>query len=93
MGKRLLVVLVVAIMALSMASLVVAAEIKAVISKVADDRRSVTVKNREGAETTYTLSRATKYEGIASRDELKADMKVTINSDDGKAANSIAIRP
>jgi hypothetical protein len=92
MVKKVLVVLVTMIFALSMAGMVIAAEVKGTISKVGDGGKSITVKNKAGEETTYKVSKTTKFEGIASRDELKEEMKVTVSSDDGTTATSIVKR-
>ncbi len=92
MVKKALVVLVAVMFALSMAGMVIAADVKGTISKVGDGGKSITIKNKAGEETTYKVSKKTKLEGIGSRDELKEDMKVTVSSEDGATADAIAKR-
>ena len=92
MGKKVLVVLVVVMFALSMAFMAFAADVKGKISKVAENKRSVTVQGRDGKETTYKFSKTTTYENMASRDELAEGMSVTINTEDGETVISITKR-
>jgi len=92
MGKKVLVVLVVMMFALSMVGMVIAAEVKGTISKVGDGGKSITIKNKAGEESTYKVGKATKLEGIAGREALKEEMKVTVSSDDGASATAITAR-
>jgi hypothetical protein len=86
MLKRMSSVLVALLLALSFAGSVLADETKGMISKVGSEGREITVKTKDGKETTVKISGSrTKLEGVGDRSGLKEGQSVTVEHDGGEA--------
>jgi hypothetical protein len=67
-------------------AVVLAAEVKGTISKVADGGKEISVKGKDGKEVAMSVSGSrTKLEGVADRSGLKVGQKVTAEHDGGEA--------
>ena len=86
MLKRVSSLLGAALIALYFAGSVFAAETKGQISKVGDGGREITIKSKDGKETTVKISGSrTKLEGVSDRSGLKEGQSVTVEHDGGDA--------
>ncbi len=89
MLKRLLMVVMVVVLTLSFGTMALADEVKGTVSAIAD--KEITVKPKDGAEVTVSISsKRTAVKGGA-RGDLKVGTKVTMTHD-GKEASTIEIR-
>ena len=78
----------VAVFTLTLAGAALAEEVKGTISKVGDDGREITVKNKAGKEVMVKISGSrTKIDGVKSRSDLKEGQSVTVDHDKGEAKN------
>jgi len=94
MTKKLLGLVAVAVLTLSFVGVGLAEDFRGRISKVENDGRSVTIRNRDGKEVTVRVSGgSTTLEGVGDRSELKEGLSVRVTYDDKdarKTASKIA---
>ena len=71
---------------LSLAGSALADEVKGTISKVGDEGREITIKDKGGKEVDVKISGSrTKIEGAKSRSDLKEGQNVTVEHEKGEA--------
>jgi hypothetical protein len=76
---------------LALTASVYAGEMKGTISKVGNGGREITVKSKDGKETTLKISGSrTSLEGIKSRADLKEGQSVSVEHD-GDAAKKVKV--
>jgi hypothetical protein len=78
----------IAVFTLSLAGPALADEVKGTISKVGDEGREITVKDKAGKEVAVKISGSrTKIDGVKSRSDLKEGQSVTVEHEKGEAKN------
>jgi hypothetical protein len=76
----------IAVLTLSLAGSALADEVKGTISKVGEEGREITIKDKAGKEVGVKISGSrTKIEGVKSRSDLKAGQNVTVEHEKGEA--------
>jgi hypothetical protein len=94
MVKKLLSLVSAVALSLSFVGLGLAEDFRGRISKVENDGRTVTIRNRDGKEVTVRVSSGdTTLEGISERSELKEGLSVNVTfdeNDERKTASKIA---
>jgi len=79
-------VFMVGLLTVSLAGAAFADQVMGTISKVEDEGREITVKDKGGKEVSVKISGSrTKLEGVKSRDALKEGQSVTIEHEKGEA--------
>ena len=88
MGRGLIRMFSIGVFTLSLAGAALADEVKGTISKVGDEGREITVKDKSGKEVAVKISGSrTKIEGVKARSDLKEGQSVTVEHDKGEAKN------
>jgi hypothetical protein len=88
MLRKLVMLLTAGLLTLSLSVPALADEVKGTISKVGEEGREITVKDKAGKEVDVKISGSrTKIEGVKSRSELKEGQSVTIEHEKGEAKN------
>jgi hypothetical protein len=78
----------VGVFALSLLGSAHADELKGTISKVGEEGRAITVKDKSGKEVEVKISGSrTKIDGVKSRSDLKEGQSVTVDHEKGEAKN------
>jgi membrane protein implicated in regulation of membrane protease activity len=78
----------IAVFTLSLVGSAFADEVKGTISKVGEEGREITVKDKAGKEIEVKISGSrTKIEGAKSRSDLKEGQSVTVEHEKGEAKN------
>ena len=86
MARGLLRLIPVAVFTLSLAGSALADEVKGTISKVGEEGREITVKDKGGKEVAVKISGSrTKIEGVKGRSDLKEGQNVTVEHEKGEA--------
>lgn len=88
MVRRLLTLCSVAVFSLSLVGVALADEVKGTISKVGEEGREITVKDKAGKEIEVKISGSrTKIDGVKGRSDLKEGQSVTVEHEKGEAKN------
>lgn len=88
MVRRLLRLLSIGVFTLSLVGTALADEVKGTISKVGEEGREITVKDKAGKEVEVKISGSrTKIDGVKSRSDLKEGQNVTVEHEKGEAKN------
>ncbi len=88
MVRRLLTLCSIAVFSLSLVGVALADEVKGTISKVGEEGREITVKDKAGKEIEVKISGSrTKIDGVKGRSDLKEGQSVTVEHEKGEAKN------
>lgn len=88
MVRRLLTLCSIAVFSLSLVGVALADELKGTISKVGEEGREITVKDKAGKEIEVKISGSrTKIDGVKARSDLKEGQNVTVEHEKGEAKN------
>jgi hypothetical protein len=88
MVRRLLTLFSIALFSLSLVGSALADEVKGTISKVGEEGREITVKDKGGKEIEVKISGSrTKIDGVKGRSDLKEGQSVTVEHEKGEAKN------
>jgi hypothetical protein len=88
MLRRSVTLLAVGLLTLSLSVSALADEVKGTISKVGEEGREITVKDKAGKEVAVKISGSrTKIEGVKGRSDLKEGQSVAVEHDKGEAKN------
>lgn len=88
MGRWFIRLFSIGVFTLSLAGIALADQLQGTISKVGEEGREITVKDKSGKEVDVKISGSrTKIEGVKGRSDLKAGQSVTVEHDKGEAKN------
>ena len=88
MLRKLVMLLTAGLLTLSLSVPALAEQVMGTISKVGEEGREITVKDKAGKEVDVKISGSrTKIEGVKSRSELKEGQSVTIEHEKGEPKN------
>jgi hypothetical protein len=88
MVQRLLRLFSIGVVTLSLVGPALADEVKGTISKVGEEGREISVKDKSGKTVEVKISGSrTKIEGVKSRSDLKEGQSVTVEHEKGEAKN------